>query len=170
MARVAERLAAAHGEDTGRARLAGLFHDLARLYSAERLLLECAGRGLAIDAFEAANPIVLHARLGAELAKADFGVNDEAILSAIRKHTVGAATMSRLDAIVYLADALEPGRDFAERAGFLELAFHDLDGAMRAVIASSITYLCDRGLDVAPQTTAALSFYDHAPFREKRSA
>ena len=101
-------------------------HDLARLYPGERLLRECAERGLAIDDFERANPVVLHARLGAELARDEFGVTDEAILSAIRKHTLAAATMSPLDEILYLADGLEPGRDYVGRADILALAFDDL--------------------------------------------
>jgi predicted HD superfamily hydrolase involved in NAD metabolism len=167
VARTAERLAAAHGEDTARARTAGLLHDLARLYSSERLLAECSARGMAIDAFERENPIVLHARLGAELARDDFGIDDEAILSAIRKHTVAAATMSPLDAILYLADGLEPGRDFAERAGLLDLAFRDLDAAMAATIENSLDYLRSRGLTAAPQTLAARLTYRS---REKRSA
>ena len=170
VARVAERLALRHGEDAHRARLAGVFHDLARLYPGERLLDECTRRAMPIDAFERANPVVLHARLGAELARDDFGVTDEAILSAIRKHTVGAATMSKLDAVVYLADGLEPGRRFAERAALLELAERDLDGAMRAVIDNSLTYLRERGLAPAPQTLAARDFYHSDPSREKRPA
>jgi len=85
---MAEQLAVVHGVDPLRARLAGLLHDLARLYPAERLLRECAERGLAIGAFERENPIVLHARLGAELARERFGVDDPGVLSAIRKHTV----------------------------------------------------------------------------------
>ncbi len=170
VARTAERLAAAHGEDTARARTAGLLHDLARLYSSERLLAECSARGMAIDAFERENPIVLHARLGAELARDDFGIDDEAILSAIRKHTVAAATMSPLDAVLYLADGLEPGRDFADRAGFLDLAFRDLDAAMRSVLTASLAYLRARDLTAAPQTLAALATYAREPHREKRSA
>jgi len=167
VARTAERLAAAHGEDTARARTAGLLHDLARLYSSDRLIAECSARGMAIDAFERANPIVLHARLGAELARDDFGIDDEAILSAIRKHTVAAATMSPLDAILYLADGLEPGRDFAERSDLLDLAFRDLDAAMTATIENSLAYLRSRGLAAAPQTLAARLTYRS---REKRSA
>jgi nicotinate-nucleotide adenylyltransferase len=155
VARFAEHLARAHGEDPQQARLAGLYHDLARLHSGERLLEECTARGLLIDAFERLNPIVLHARLGAELAREFYGVEDEAILSAIRKHTVAAAEMSRLDAIVFLADGLEPGRTFEERAGYAELALRDLDAAMRSVLGATITYLHKRGLDVAPQTRAA---------------
>ena len=154
VARMAAQLARRHGEDAGRALRAGMLHDLARLYSADRLREECAKRAMPIDAFEEANPIVLHARLGAELAREDFGCDDEAELSAIRKHTLGDPAMSRLDQIVYLADALEPGRKFPERAAFEALAREDLDRAMQAVVASSISYLSARGLTPAPRTIA----------------
>lgn len=153
--RVAELLAAAHHADTGRARMAGLFHDLARLYPAQRLLDECARRGLEVGPFERRNPVVLHARVGAELARERFGVDDEAVLSAIRKHTLGDAEMSTLDQVLFLADALEPGRDFAERAAFLEVAFRDLEAAMRVVLQATLAYLRARGLTPAPQTLAA---------------
>jgi predicted HD superfamily hydrolase involved in NAD metabolism len=109
-----------------------------------------------IDDFERAHPIVLHARLGAELARDLFGVTDPAVLSAIRKHTVGDPVMEPLDVAVYLADALEPGRDYPERAGYATLAERDLDSAFRAVVESSIDYLRGRGEDIAPQTLAAL--------------
>jgi predicted HD superfamily hydrolase involved in NAD metabolism len=155
VARFAERLARLHGEDPGRARQAGLYHDLARLFSGERLVAECLARAMPIDDFERTHPVVLHARLGAELAREFYGVTDEAVLSAIRKHTVAGAHMSRLDTIVYLADGLEPGRTFAGRSGFADLAERDLGAAMRAVLASTMTYLAGRGLEAAPQTRAA---------------
>jgi predicted HD superfamily hydrolase involved in NAD metabolism len=170
VARTAERLASAHGLDPLPARIAGLLHDLARLYPGERLLRECAERGLPVDAFERANPVVLHARLSAELAREDFGVADEAILAAIRKHTVAAATMGPLDEIVYLADGLEPGRDFAGRAETLALALADLGEGMRAALAHTLTYQRSRNLTPAPQLLAAIDHYAHVPYREKRSA
>ncbi len=159
VSRLADKLAQRHGEDANAARLAGLLHDVARLFSGERLLAECEARGLAIDAFERRNPIVLHARLGAEIARERFGIADECVLDAIRRHTVGAPSMTRLDAIVYLADGLEPGRDFPEREALESLAFRDLDAAMRALLESSLAYLETRGLDAAPQTIAALKNY-----------
>ena len=159
VARLADRLAAAHGVETGRARLAGMLHDLARLYSSERLLRECAERDFELDGFELRNPIVLHARLGAELARERFGVNDEGVLSAIRKHTLAAPDMSPLDEVVYLADGLEPARNFAERPELERLAFRDLPAAMRAVLETSVAYLTERGQEVAPQTLAALDRY-----------
>ncbi len=160
VARLAGRLARAHGEDPSAARTAGMLHDLARLYGPERLLAECEARSLPIDDFERRHPVVLHARLGAELAREQFGVTDEATLNAIRRHTVGAAEMTRLDAILYLADALEPGRDFPEREALEVLSFSDLDGAMAALLRNTVSHLHKRRLEAAPQTFAALRAYE----------
>ena len=145
-----------------------MLHDLARLYPVARLLDECAARAMPIDAFEARHPIVLHARLGAELAREQFGVTDAGVLQAIARHTVAAVQMTRLDTIVYLADALEPGRTFTERESFEALALVDLDAAMVAVLRSSLDYLARRNLEAAPQTLAALSTFELR--RSRRSA
>jgi predicted HD superfamily hydrolase involved in NAD metabolism len=165
---MAERLAHVHGADPFRARLAGMLHDLARLYSAERLLRECAERGMPVDAFERSHPVVLHARLGAELARERFGVDDPDVLSAIRKHTLADAVMGPLDKVIYLADGLEPGRDFADRAALAALALRDLDAAMRAVLASSVAYLRARDLTVAPQTLAAAEHFGAIAYAEEK--
>jgi predicted HD superfamily hydrolase involved in NAD metabolism len=137
-----------------------MLHDLARLFPSDRLLAECAARHIAIGEFERRNPIVLHAPLGAELARELFGVVDPGVLSAIRRHTLAAPAMSQLDAIVYLADGLEPGRTFPEREAFERLAFSDLDAAMCALLRSTCSYLIGRGLGAAPQTIAALAEYE----------
>lgn len=108
-----------------------------------------------IDELERAHPLLLHARLGAELARERFGVEDPAVLSAISKHTYGDAQMSPLDCAVYLADALEPGRRFAEREALWVLAQHDMTAAMRGTLASMIGYLQRSGVQVAPQAIAA---------------
>jgi predicted HD superfamily hydrolase involved in NAD metabolism len=136
-----------------------MLHDLARLYSTERLLQECRERGMSIDPFELENPIVLHARLGAELAHELFGVDDPAVLSAIRKHTLAAPDMSPLDEIVFLADGLEPERDFAERPALVSLAKRNLSKAMHEVLLSNFRYLASRGQTVSPQTLAAWETY-----------
>lgn len=160
MARLAERLAAAHRVAAYKARVAGMLHDLARLYSHDRLLSESAERGLPIDDYARAHPLILHAPLGAELARERYGVEDLDILSAIAKHTLAAPEMSPLDCIVYLADGLEPGRDFPERPALVELAMRDLHAAMSATIRSTFRYLRERGLNAAPQSIQAAQAYD----------
>jgi predicted HD superfamily hydrolase involved in NAD metabolism len=131
VARCAEALARRHGVDTRKARIAGMLHDLARLYSPQRLIAESEARGFPIDAVEREHPTLLHARLGAAIAREHFGIEDAEVLSAIEKHTTGADAMSPLDCVIYLADSLEPHRRFAERGELWELALRDLSGATR---------------------------------------
>jgi predicted HD superfamily hydrolase involved in NAD metabolism len=159
VARMSETLARAHGVNTQKARWAGMLHDLARLYSPERLLRESAERGVPINEYAREHPVVLHAPLSASLAREMFGVNDPEVLSAIAKHTLADGTMSPLDCILYLADGLEPGRDFSERQELAALARCDLNAAMRATIASSLRYLTHRQLPLAPQTAAAMKTF-----------
>ena len=159
VARMAENLARIHGADPHKARIAGMLHDLARLYSNEKLLQECERRGLAMSEFERAHPIVLHAPLSAELARSDFGVTDPQVLSAIAKHTLAAGEMSPLDCVLYLADGCEPGREFPERTELAALAERDLAEAMRATIRSSLRYLMSKHLPLAPQTAAAMKTF-----------
>ena len=166
VARMAEELARIHGADSGKARDAGMLHDLARLYSNERLLAECEQRGVTISDFERAHPIVLHAPLSAEIARSEFGVSDPEVLSAIAKHTLASGEMSVLDCVLYLADGLEPGRDYPERAALAELAERDLSAAMRATIESSLRYLSSKHLPPAPQTVAAMQTFGARPMTE----
>jgi predicted HD superfamily hydrolase involved in NAD metabolism len=108
-----------------------------------------------VSAFERAHPVVLHARLSAALAQEAFGVHDPEVLSAIERHTTGAAGMSPLDCAVYIADGLEPGRDFDERAELWEIAMSDLGDGMRGVLRSTFKYLVRKGIPAAPQTLGA---------------
>jgi predicted HD superfamily hydrolase involved in NAD metabolism len=155
VARCAELLAQRHAIDTNKARLAGLLHDLARLYSSAELVAQCEARGMPIAAYERAHPTLLHARLGAVIARESFGVADSEVLSAIEKHTTAAAEMSPLDACVYLADSLEPGRTFPERGALWTLALHDLGAAMREVLLLTFTHLARKGQPLAPPSLAA---------------
>lgn len=154
VARSADILAQIHGVDCLKARTAAMLHDLARLYPTTQLLEECERRGMPVDDFERRNPIVLHAPLGAALAREQFGIEDPEVLSAIAKHTLGAAEMSGLDCIVYLADALEPGRDFENRSTIWKLAQSDLNAAMSATIEDAMGYLHNLGREPAPRTLA----------------
>jgi predicted HD superfamily hydrolase involved in NAD metabolism len=153
----AVELARAHGVDERQAYLAAMLHDLARLYPAKRLLEECERRGIEIDAYARENPIVLHAPLASALAAESFGVSDPQVLSAIAKHTLADKAMSPLDAIIYLADTLEPGRTFEARERLATLAKSDLFGALRVTIENSVRYLQESRIEPAPQTAQALA-------------
>ena len=160
VARLAERLAMQHGEATADARLAGMLHDLARLYSNDRLLAECRARSMPVAEYEVAHPMLLHARLGARLASERYDVTNASILSAIAKHTTGDPQMSRLDTILYLADSLEPGRSYEGRERLEALAFLDLGQAYREVLLGSVDYCRRIGVTVAPPTLEAIATLD----------
>jgi predicted HD superfamily hydrolase involved in NAD metabolism len=155
VARCADVLAQRHGLSAAKARLAGLLHDLARLYAPRQLIAECEARGFVIDGYERRHPVLLHARLGAAIAREAFGVEDGEVLSAIEKHTTGAAEMSPLDCIVYLADSLEPKRTFVQRGELWQLAMRDLGAAMRELLLLNSRHHASKRGAVAPATLAA---------------
>lgn len=155
VARCAEMLAARHDLDSGKARLAGMLHDLARLYSPQRLVSECEVRGLPINPLEREHPTLLHAKIGAALARELFGVDDREVLSAIEKHTLGGEEMSPLDCVVYLADSLEPHRKFPERAALWELALRDLAGATHETMRLAAAHQAVKRAHIASVGSAA---------------
>ena len=79
------------------------FQDITKIKMCEKYNLE-------ISEIERKNPSLLHAKLGAYLAKDKYDIEDEEILMAIRSHTTGRPGMSLLEKIVYIADYMEPGR------------------------------------------------------------
>jgi len=112
VAETASGLARRFGVDESRAELAGLLHDVARDEADERLLFLAAELDCPILEFEREHPYLLHARVGAALARRAIPDLGEAVISAIEVHTVGALPMSDLDRVVYLADMIEPARAF----------------------------------------------------------
>lgn len=89
----------------------------------------CRKYAIICDTAETENPKLLHAKTGAALARDLFGVSDE-IYEAIRWHTTGKPDMRTLEKIIYLADYIEPTRDFPGLDRLRELAYEDLDKAM----------------------------------------
>jgi len=152
VARTAERLARCYGVSCARARVAGVLHDIARHWSPEDLLGYARRHRLRVDSSDEAAPVLLHARVAADLARREFGVDDRDVLSAIATHTVAEPGMSPLQKILFVADACEPSRRFAGRAALERAALRSLDDGMIACIASALDYFRERGIAAAPQT------------------
>ena len=133
--------------DRDQAYLAALLHDCAKNYAPEKLLAAAQKYGLDVDEITRREPQLLHGPVGAAVAREEYGVEDEAVLSAIRYHTTGRAGMTRLEKIIYLADFIEPGRDYPGVDKLRELAFEDLDQAMIQALTNTIRYITNiRGL------------------------
>lgn len=106
----AKVLASLHGADVLKAEKAALLHDCAKGMSEKDMLTVCAEENFPPDEFEKEALPVLHAPAGAALSKKLYGIHDPEILNAIRSHTIGCLNPSKLDAIIFVADFIEPGR------------------------------------------------------------
>ena len=147
VAALADALARRHGEDASKARLAGLLHDVGRRYPPPLMAEYARKRRLKVpqrDLTAALEPMLLHAYISEDLARGEFGVADEAVLSAIRKHTLGDRKMSALDKAVYVADACSADRRHPGVAKTRALAFDDLDAAFERCLADKLTHAIAR--------------------------
>jgi predicted HD superfamily hydrolase involved in NAD metabolism len=147
------QLARCHGVDVKRAALAGLLHDLAKFFPPPKLLAMAEEAGIYIDSICAAHPHLLHAEVGAVVARAEFGVEDSEILAAIGNHTLGSPKMSPLSCVVFIADALEPSRgDDPELAGMRIVATKNLYKCLQQTSDYSLKYLVNKQKIIHPRT------------------
>ena len=161
VADTAERLAPRCGVDVRRARLAGLLHDCAKSMPLEDMRAMVMEHLPDLDAEELETRAILHAPAGMVLAQNLFGVRDPAILRAIRKHTVGDGSMSPMDALIYVSDFIEPGREpFPGLDKARKLAEKDIYRAMCCCARLTEKHLKSRGQHMHPRTQALLDNYE----------
>ena len=122
----AVKLARMYGVDETKARVAALLHDCTKKLEMDEQLALCREYGIELDELEQKALKLLHSRTGAELARRVFGVDDE-VYDAIRWHTTGRANMTKLEKILYLADYIEPSRDFDDVEPLRTVVYEDLD-------------------------------------------
>ncbi len=148
-------LADHHGLPVAKAAQAGLMHDLAKYFPPHKLLEIASREGLVLDPVDQVNPHLLHARVGAIVAREQFGVRDEQVLNAIRNHTLGHPTMDALSCVVFLADSLEPGRgDTADLQHLRALSRVDLATAVWQTCDHTLRYLLAKHQLIHPQAIA----------------
>jgi len=155
----AVRLAARWGADEAEARTAAILHDITKKLEQKDQLLLCEKYGIITDAVEENSEKLLHAKTAAWIAKACFGVS-EAVFDAISCHTTGKPGMSTLDMVLYLADYIEPTRDFDGVKTLRRLAYADLEAAMRAGLALDLSQLRKKGVTPHERSSAALRYLE----------
>ncbi|EOC99806.1 bis(5'-nucleosyl)-tetraphosphatase (symmetrical) YqeK [Caldisalinibacter kiritimatiensis] len=137
----AKKLAKTYGCNVKKAELAGLLHDCGRIAENQDLLKIAIEFGIILDDVMKRSTNLIHGPLGAKIAQNEFGIKDMDILKAISYHTTGRENMSLLEKIVYLADYIEPGRDFSGVERIRELAYRDLDKAILLSMDNTIKYV-----------------------------
>ncbi len=152
-------LARCWGEDPELAAEAAILHDITKRCGRDQQLQLCEKYGIIIDNSEKENYRLLHARTGAALARELFGV-DDTVYGAIRWHTTGKPDMTRFEKILYLADYIEPTRDFDGIEALRALAFEDLDAAMALGLSMTINEVRRAGREVFIDTLNAFEWYN----------
>ena len=150
----AARLARRWGGDEILARRAGILHDCTKYLGLEEQLALCRKYGLELDELEQRAVKLLHSKTGACIARDVFGEPDE-VYWAIYWHTTAKADMSLLEKIIYMADYIEPNRDFDGVERLRALAYQDLDQALLLGVETTIQEMKEREQPIHPNTLQA---------------
>ncbi len=143
---MAAKLAEIYGADVETAKLAGILHDIAKEMSSEEKLKYVKENNIIINEVERINTPILHGKIGADIAKKKYGINEQ-VQRAIEYHTTTNPNMDLISKIVYVSDKIELNRkseDYDikyER----ELALKDIDKTIIYIIDSNIKSLLNKG-------------------------
>ena len=132
-------LAINYGVDIEKAKIAGLLHDCGKKLRAQDNLT--------------------HSKTGAEVAKEVFDIQDEEILNAIRYHTTGRENMTMLEKIIFIADKIEPGRQYEGVDELRKKAYLNIDEAIVMSLESTVEYVKMRNLELDENSLITLKFY-----------
>lgn len=151
----AKKLAEKHGWDPQKAELAGLFHDIAKEWSPQKLIIYVKRHHLRIPQFNQiikTSPNMLHSYVGAHFAKANGWVRDGECLKAIRSHTLGAVPMGLAQKIIYVADFASPDRTFKRASQIRKIALGNINEGFSTSLEYKIRYQLKKHKAVHPYT------------------
>ena len=156
----AVELARHWGENETDAARAGILHDITKALDGPLQLTLCKAYGKILSDFSRKYPKTLHALTGSLVAERIFGEN-EAVVTAICHHTTGRANMGLLEKIIYVADYMEPCRNFPGVERLRELAFSDIDAALKLGLEMTLEHLARQGNEVSPESRDALAYLNN---------
>ena len=151
-------LARRWGADEEAAAEAAILHDCTKRATRDEQLELCRTYGIVPDELEAKSEKLMHSKTGAAVAQTEFGCESE-IVDAIRWHTTAKPEMTLLEKIIYMADYIEPNRDFEGVEALRTLAYEDLDRAMLLGLDMSLEEIRRQGNPVHPNTIAAQEWF-----------
>ena len=141
----AGELADIHGCSKDKAMIAGVLHDYAKNISEDELKEYIIKNDIDLDKESSMNINLMHGIVGAHMVRKDLGIEDQEILNAISYHTFGRENMSLLEKVVFLADAIEDGRNYKGVDEIRNLSLLDLDKAIVLSIENTLSYVLHSG-------------------------
>ena len=154
----AVKLAEKYGVVCNKAEMAAIFHDYAKHQPISRLkqIITAGKEDARLIHY---HPELWHGPAAAQIIPEETGIDDEQILNAIRFHTTGRANMTMLEKVIYLADYIEPGRDFPGVEETRELAGADLNQAVLTALGNTIQFLVAKKAPIFPDTFEAYNSF-----------
>lgn len=165
VANTASNLACCYGDEKlqEQAFLAGLLHDCAKYYTGKEQIALCEQYQIPFTEIESENTALIHAKLGAYLAKERYGITEPEILSAIACHTTGKPAMTILEKIIYIADFIEPNRKMNTSPYSLseirKTCFEDLDRGLYMILDCIVSHLKQLEIKTDTLTTETFEYY-----------
>lgn len=150
-------LAEKYGADVEKARVAALLHDCTKKLDMQQQLALCGQYGIRLDELEQKSLKLLHSKTGAAIARDVFGVPDD-VYNAIYYHTTGKPDMTLLEKVIYLADYIEPTRNFPGVERLRQAVHEDLDRGLCLALRDGVEELESMGNPVHHNTLEALSY------------
>ena len=147
-----------YGGNRIKAAVAGLLHDFMREKSKSELLLLAEQYRVPVSALEKNEPVLLHGPVAACALAECYGIDDEEIRQAISWHTTGCVGMSHLAGIIFVADTIEPGRDFKGVDEMRRLAEKSLRETILFILENQVAYIIGTGKVPHEQSLAAIAF------------
>ncbi len=144
-----------HNIDEEKVKIAAMLHDCAKFQGQINWLKLASDFDIILDAYMVNNPDLIHAQLGAKIAKLKYNVEDIEILNAIYYHTTGRENMTILDKIIYIADYIEPARNFPGVDEIRKESYNNLDKGILLAMDNTIKFLIDKGKIIHPNTIKA---------------
>lgn len=152
------KLAEIYGADKEKAKIAALGHDLAKELTIEKQKEILSKNGFEISEIEEASPQILHGFVGSILLKELFNVDDKEILDAIDFHSTGRKDMSTLEKIIYIADYIEPNRNYDGVEHLRDTTYKNLEKGVLEGLDNTIKIVVEQRKVIHPLTLEARNY------------
>ncbi len=154
----AVKLSQIYGGDRVVVETSALLHDIAKEVDNSSMLNLCQKYNIIPDEIERHAPGLLHGKIGASIAEEAYGIENSIVLDAIRFHTTGRKEMSLVEKIVFIADMIEPGREFRGVDSLRETAFNNLNKSILEGLNTTIRFVLERNGVIHPLSIEARNY------------
>lgn len=169
VANEAKKLAEIFNESEEKAYLTGLAHDIAKNFDYEENKKWIKKYGLDEKWLKKENEKLVHAEVGALVAKEYFNFDDE-MCRAIKYHTIGNETMTNFEKIIFLADKIGRKELDEDTIKIKDMAYKDIDKAMLLFLTYQEKKFTTKGKELHPETKKLVKKLEIAiKFTQKKS-